>query len=173
MLLPLPHPTTLRPRSRQTTEAVVEMTIPTKAHSVQPGEGKAIDLGVASMRFIASGETTSAGFTVAEMSGTTEGPWTVPHLHQGFEESFYVLDGLFTFSVGEERIEAAPGSYVLVPRGTAHTFEAAAGGGKFLLLMVPGGLEEMFLELANLPGDAIRDPAVRAAVSARYDSVPV
>lgn len=152
---------------------VVEMTIPSKAHSVQPGEGESVDLGVASMRFIASGETTGSAFTVAEMSGTTEGPWTVPHLHQGFEESFYVLDGLFTFSVGEERIEAAPGSYVLVPRRTAHTFEAAAGGGKFLLLMVPGGLEEMFLELANLPGDAIRDPAVRAAVSARYDSVPV
>lgn len=155
------------------TEAVVEMTIPTKAHSVHPGEGRSIDLGVASMRFIASGEITSSAFTVAEMSGTAEGPWTVPHLHQGFEESFYVLDGLFTFSVGEERIEATPGSYVLVPRGTAHTFEAAAGGGRFLLLMVPGGLEEMFLELANLPGDAIRDPAVRAAISARYDSVPV
>lgn len=149
------------------------MKIPTMAHSVQPGGGKSIDLGVASMRFIASGETTGSAFTVAEMSGTTEGPWTVPHLHQGFEESFYVLDGLFTFSVGEERIEAAPGSYVLVPRGTAHSFEAAAGGGTFLLLMVPGGLEDMFLELASLPGDAIRDPAVRAAIAARYDSVPV
>lgn len=149
------------------------MTIPGKAHSVEPGGGRSIDLGVASMRFIASGETTGSAFTVAEMSGTTEGPWTVPHLHQAFEESFYVLDGLFTFTVGEERIEAAPGSYVLVPRGTGHTFEASAGGGRFLLLMVPGGLEEMFLELANLPGEAIRDPAVRAAVSARYDSIPV
>jgi quercetin dioxygenase-like cupin family protein len=173
MLLPLSHRATLRRRTRQTTEVVVEMTIPSKAHSVQPEEGRSIDLGVASMRIIASGETTGSAFTVAEMSGTTEGPWTVPHVHQGFEESFYVLDGLFTFRIGEERIEAASGSYVLVPRCTAHTFEAAAGGGRFLLLMVPGGLEEMFLELANLPGDAIRDPAVRAAVSARYDSVPV
>lgn len=149
------------------------MTIPSKAYAVQPGQGKTIDLGVASMRFIASGEATDSAFTVAEMSGTTEGPWTVPHLHQGFEESFYILDGVFTFSVGEERIRATPGSYVLVPRRTAHTFEAARGGGKFLLLMVPGGLEKMFLELADLPGDAIRDPAVRAAVSSRYDSVPV
>jgi hypothetical protein len=38
--------------------------------------------------------------------------------------------------------------------------------------MVPGGLEEMFFELATLPPDGITDPAVRAAISARYDSSP-
>jgi hypothetical protein len=39
--------------------------------------------------------------------------------------------------------------------------------------MVPGGLEEMFFELGTLPANAIRDPAARAAISARYDSIPV
>jgi len=38
--------------------------------------------------------------------------------------------------------------------------------------MVPGGLEEMFFELADLPSDSITDPAVRAAIAARHDSVP-
>jgi hypothetical protein len=38
--------------------------------------------------------------------------------------------------------------------------------------MVPGGLEEMFLELAP-PGTAITDQAAREAVSARDDSIPV
>jgi hypothetical protein len=38
--------------------------------------------------------------------------------------------------------------------------------------VVPGGLEEMFFELADLPPGAITDPAVRAAISARHDSVP-
>jgi quercetin dioxygenase-like cupin family protein len=49
----------------------------------------------------------------------------VPHLHREIEESFYILDGRFTFTVGEERIEAVPGTYLLVPRGTAHAFAAA------------------------------------------------
>lgn len=141
---------------------------------VQPGEGRSVDLGVVSMRLIAGGSQTRDGaFTVAEFSGTTEGAWTVPHLHQSFEESFYVLDGTFTFSVGEERVEATPGTYVLVPRGTSHAIEASTGGGRFLTLMVPGGLEEMFFELGGLPGNAIRDPEIRAMVSARYDSIPV
>ena len=50
---------------------------------------------------------------------------------------------------------------------------AAEVGGRFLTLMVPGGLEEMFFELGTLPFNAIRDPAARAAISARYDSIPV
>ncbi len=89
------------------------------------------------------------------------------------EESFFVLEGNFTFTVNNENIRAGPGMYVLVPRGTPHTLEAAGGGGRELTLMVPGGLEAMFLELARMPPDSLRDPAARRAVSAKYDSAPV
>jgi len=137
-----------------------------------PGEGQTVDLGIIQMRVLAAGEaTTGRAFTLAEFTGG-EGPWTVPHIHGATQESFYVLDGQYTFTVGEEKIPAGPGSYVLVPRGTRHTFSAGAGGGRLLVLMVPGGLEEMFIELATLPPDSITDPAVRAAISARHDSLP-
>jgi quercetin dioxygenase-like cupin family protein len=149
------------------------MTVPGHAHAVLPGEGRAVDLGVVTMRVLAAGETTGQAFTLAEFFGVGEGAWTVPHIHREMEESFFVLDGSFTFSVGDRAIEATPGMYILVPRGTAHTIAAAKGGGRFLTLMVPGGLEEMFFELATLPTNAIRDPVARAAISARYDSIPV
>ena len=153
---------------------MVAMLLPGSAHTVLRGEGRSVDLGVVAMRILAGGEAHTGGaFTLAEFSGTGEGPWTVPHLHRGFEESFFVLDGSFTFTVGAETIEATPETYILVPRGTAHTISAAPGGGRFLTLMVPGGLEEMFFELGTLPANAIRDPAVRAGISARYDSIPV
>ncbi len=150
------------------------MLLPGKAHTVLPGEGRSVEMGVVSMRVLAGGDAETGGaFTLAEFYGRGEGPWTVPHLHRGFEESFFVLDGSFTFTVGEDAIEATQGMYILVPRGTAHTISAAEGGGRFLTLMVPGGLEEMFFELGRLGPDAIRDPAARAAISARYDSIPV
>ena len=150
------------------------MLVPGDARVVGPREGRSVDLGVVSMRVIAGGEDVTGGrFTLAEFSGSASGAWTVPHLHRGFEESFYVLDGRFIFSLGEEEREATPGTYVLVPRNTAHTITADDGGGRFLTLMVPGGLEEMFFELGRLGPDALRDPAARAAVSARYDSIPV
>ncbi len=123
------------------------------------------------MRILAAGTPTGRAFTLAEFAGD-EGAWTVPHVHNYMEESFFVLEGSFTFTVGGENITAGPGTYLLVPRGTAHVMTAASGGGRLLTLMVPGGLEDMFLELARMPRDSLRDPAVRRAVSAKYDSVP-
>ena len=142
------------------------------AHTVAPGEGRTVNLGVIQMRVLAAGETTTNGaFTLAEFTGG-QGLWTVPHIHRETQESFFILDGEFTFTVGDQQIPAGPGSYILVPRGTRHEITAGAEGGRFLTLMVPGGLEEMFFELADLPPDSITDPAVRAAISARHDSIP-
>jgi quercetin dioxygenase-like cupin family protein len=150
------------------------MLLPGTSHVVRPGEGRSVDLGVLSMRVLADSEEVSGGsFTLAEFSGAGDGPWTVPHFHRGFEESFFILDGAFTFTIGDQVTEATAGTYLLVPRDTRHSIAAAVGGGRFLTLMVPGGLEKMFFELGTLPPNAIRDPAVRAAISARYDSVPV
>jgi mannose-6-phosphate isomerase-like protein (cupin superfamily) len=133
-----------------------------------------VDLGVITMRLLAGVEQDTGGsFALAEFSGTQGGPWTVPHLHRGFEESFYVLDGSFAFTVGDAEVEASPGSFVLVPRGTPHTIHASDGGGRFLTIMAPGGNEEMFFALGELGPDALRDPAARAAISARFDSIPV
>jgi hypothetical protein len=50
---------------------------------------------------------------------------------------------------------------------------AEAGGGRFLTLWTPSGLEQMFVELSRLSPDALRDPDVRRAISSRFDSVPV
>ena len=79
------------------------------AHTVAPGEGQTVDLGIIQMRVLAAGEaTTSRAFTLAEFTGG-EGSWTVPHIHHAMEESFYVLDGQYVFTVGEEEIPAGPG----------------------------------------------------------------
>ena len=148
------------------------MIVPGQAHTVLPNEGRVVQLGIVQMRVLIGSEDVPArGFTLTDFKGG-EGVWTVPHLHRHMEESFYVLDGIFTFTVGEERHDAGPGTYVLIPRGTAHAMEAGAGGGQLLTLMVPGGLEQMFIELGTLPPNAIRDPDIRRTISERFDSVP-
>ena len=149
------------------------MLISGLGHVVGPGEGRIVDLGVTRMRVLAAGQDVTRGaFTLAEFSGGP-GPWTVPHLHRGMEESFFVLDGEFIFTVGDNEIAAGPDGYVLVPRNTRHLLAATTHQARCLVLMVPGGQEEMFYELGGLGADSLRDPAVRAKISARYDSVPV
>lgn len=149
------------------------MLVAGTGHVVRPGEGRSVELGVVSMRVLADGEDTGGSFALTEFFGSRAGSWTVPHLHRGFEESFFVLDGAFSFTIGEHVTEATAGMYLLVPRDTKHGISAAEGGGRFLTLMVPGGLEKMFFELGTLAPNAIRDPAARAAISSRYDSIPV
>jgi mannose-6-phosphate isomerase-like protein (cupin superfamily) len=133
--------------------------------------GETLDLGIVTVRLLAVAEQTGGSFALAEFSGG-EGPWTVPHVHQRTEESFFVLDGAFSFTLGAEEIQAGSGSFVLVPRGMSHVLRAAPGGGRLLTLWVPAGLEAMFVELSRMPPGSLRDPEVRKAISTRFDSIP-
>lgn len=135
-------------------------------------QGEVADLGAISMRLIVAKAQTNGALAVAEFRGP-EGPWTVPHVHRRMEESFYVLDGTFTFRCGERDVEVKQGAFVMVPRGTPHLVSGGSGGGALLTMFAPGGLEEMFLELGRLPADSITDPQVRAEIAKRHDSVPV
>lgn len=139
---------------------------------VHQSEGETADLGRIQMRLLAPSSATGGGFSVAEFRGS-EGPWTIPHVHEHLEESFYILEGSFTFTCGGDTIETGPGAFLVVPRETPHVLGAGPGGGTLLVVWTPGGLEQMFLELGALPAGTITDPTVRAEIAQRYDSVPV
>src|SRR5690349_10204438 len=87
--------------------------------------------------------TASNSFVVAEWRDPG-GPPAPPryiaplHLHRNDDEAWYVLEGLLGVRVGDRDIEARPGSAVLVPRGTPHTYwNAGAGTLRYLLVMTP------------------------------------
>ena len=135
-------------------------------------DGERFPLGVIEMRLLAASDRTEGAFAIAEFSGR-EGAWTVPHVHARSLEAFFVLDGRFTFTLGHEDFAAVPGQFVLIPKGTRHLMRAEAGGGRFLALWTPGGLEGMFVELSRLSPDALRDPEIRRKTASRFDSIPV
>jgi mannose-6-phosphate isomerase-like protein (cupin superfamily) len=139
---------------------------------VRQGEGRDAQLGVVNMRVLASAAQTGGAFSLVEFTGGP-GAWTVPHVHDRTDESFFVLDGHFSFNVDGADLQVGPSEFVLVRRGLPHVMTAGEGGGRFLTLWCPGGNEEMFFELAALGADALRDPEARVAVSHKYDSRPV
>src|SRR5205814_10309474 len=47
-----------------------------------------------------------------------------PHIHRHHDESFYVLDGTFEFSLAGRAFTAGPGSFVHLPKGVVHTHRA-------------------------------------------------
>src|ERR1700740_2978683 len=88
------------------------------------------------MKTLATAETTHGAFELVEdVRGRGEGP--ALHVHKRSDEGFYILDGLFTFTRGDEEISAGPGSFVMIPRGTAHRYQAQRDGSRVLILVAP------------------------------------
>jgi len=44
------------------------------------------------------------------------------HVHDGEDDAFYMLEGQLTFMLGEDRVEAPAGTFVLIPPGVEHGF---------------------------------------------------
>jgi mannose-6-phosphate isomerase-like protein (cupin superfamily) len=75
-----------------------------------------------------------------------------PNIHHHQDEAFYVLEGIFSFLSGDETIEAGPGSFAWVPRGTLHTFENIGDGtGKLLITSTFPGSHERFFRDVGIP----------------------
>jgi quercetin dioxygenase-like cupin family protein len=139
---------------------------------VRPGEGRTIP-GTDAMTLKATAEQTrgSIGFLEA-----TSSPGYGPprHIHRSHDELFYVLEGEFLFLVGERQVNAPPGSFVFIPRGTVHAVKVVGPEpGKVLIAYIPGGLEHSFEEFAQARAEQ-REDADRARtveeINQKYDS---
>ena len=89
------------------------------------------------------------------------------HVHGGEDEMWYVLDGHFRFRVDERILDAPAGSFVFVPRGTAHCLQNTSDApARLMVMFTPAGMERFFEEHAALPAGPI-DPAVYREIARR------
>lgn len=113
---------------------------------VSPGATRVHD---AMLPFKLSAEDSNGALSICEFTLAAWESGPVLHKHDGVDEGFYVVTGTLEAQVGPDRVQAAAGSLVWVPRGTAHAF---ANGGPDTLHVVafamPGGIEALFAEQA-------------------------
>ncbi len=123
------------------------------------GDGRSFWLLTDLHTFKVVGDDTNGAFTVAELTAGPElGP--PPHLHRHADESFYILEGTFDFSLAGRPFSAGAGAFVYLPKGVIHTHRA--GGGKparALVMQSPAGVER-FIQEAGKPAT---DPSVPPA----------
>jgi quercetin dioxygenase-like cupin family protein len=77
------------------------------------------------------------------------------HVHAAQHDTFYVLDGVLTVQIGDERIEMTTGDYASVPPGVPHAFDNTRKDQpvvKVLNIMTPGGLDQFFVMLKEQGG---------------------
>jgi mannose-6-phosphate isomerase-like protein (cupin superfamily) len=124
-----------------------------------PGEGRAYPMGRISALFKADGDETGKAYSISEwwLDANTKGPGAHSHPE---DDIFFVIEGTMSVLVGERWIDAAKGSFVLVPGGTTHDFENRSDSRAGMLnLSIPGefepempGIASWFAE--NPPGNA-------------------
>ena len=114
------------------------------AYALMPGQGPAEWY----MGNLFEWKAETAALSVAE---ATAQPGSEPplHVHQREDEAYLVLNGQATFQVGDEHVDAGPGTFVYLPRGVPHAFAVHSEVARFLLVVTPGGLEEHFHRFAT------------------------
>lgn len=117
-----------------------------------PGEGRVIPLGEAGTVTLKAVSAETGGTLSAYEFVTppaTAGPPL--HLHRGWDEVFYVLEGEMTFLIDGRTSTAPAGSFVFVPRGILHTFwNESAAPARQLTVFTPAGIEAYFEEVTQV-----------------------
>lgn len=116
---------------------------------VPAGEGKSVWVVGDTYTFKADGEATAGAFAFWEAVVPPQaGP--PPHIHQGEDEAYYVLEGELEVLDGDRTITVSAGSFVYVPRGTLHTFKNVGNRpSRMVILVTPAGLENFFFEVGQ------------------------
>ena len=116
--------------------------------TIGPGEGKTIQVPGHPITYKATKEDTGGAYSLLEAMITGEGP--PQHIHKTEEEAFYILEGEVNIKIGEQTIRGTVGSFVLIPRGTVHTFwNAGPTPSKLLGIFSPPGFEQFFVEVVG------------------------
>jgi mannose-6-phosphate isomerase-like protein (cupin superfamily) len=125
------------------------------------------------MLFKALAEQDDADFSLMERTLPPHGRRPPPHRHTNCSEAYFVLDGLVTVIVEGEELLVGPEGFVLVPRGTAHTFGNAGDNEARLLVIHAPAMDAYFAALHELwGGDGSPSPEEERALMARFGMDP-
>lgn len=94
-----------------------------RAIVLPPSRGRAYPLGMMSAVFKADGAETGGAYSVSEWTLAPRAPGPGEHAHETEDDVFYVLEGMVTFILDGQVVEAPAGSFVLAAAGVRHDFE--------------------------------------------------
>src|ERR1700729_1874397 len=140
------------------------------AEVVGPGEGRAQYSARGSvMYFKALAEQDGGDLSLMERTLPPGGRRPPAHRHVNCSEAYFVLDGEVAVIVEGEELRLGPEGFVLVPRGTAHTFGNAGGEPARLLVIHAPAMDAYFAALHDLwHRDQPPTPDEERALMARF-----
>jgi mannose-6-phosphate isomerase-like protein (cupin superfamily) len=73
------------------------------------------------LSFLAVGEQTGGAYAVIETANDPDTGVRL-HVHEREDETWFVLEGEYTFEVGSQTFRAGPDAYVFGPRNVPHSY---------------------------------------------------
>ena len=119
-----------------------------------------IQVGSMTIRYLVEGAESNGSVAVFEFDIPSQAKMPAPHSHDAYEETIYGLDGVSTWTVGEETIDVGPGDALCISRGAVHAFDNRRDvDAKALAVVTPGILgPDYFREVAAVFADAAGGP---------------
>jgi mannose-6-phosphate isomerase-like protein (cupin superfamily) len=102
------------------------------------------------MFFKAVAELDDGDLSLMERTLPAGGRRPPPHRHTNCSEAYFVLDGLVAVVVEDEEFSLGPEDFLLVPRGTAHTFGNGGEQEARLLVIHAPAMDAYFAGLHDL-----------------------
>lgn len=132
-------------------------------------QGKVLNVLGETITLKVTGDETNGAYSVVEQVSPPRGG--VPlHVHQREDEMFFILEGQFEITCGDETFVAPTGSLAILPKGIPHGFRnIGTTSGRILETIIPAGFERYFEELSELPPDQPPDMDVIKAMARKYD----
>jgi len=119
----------------------------------------------------ATAETTGGIMDQFELTALPDHFGAPEHIHRAVDEFFYVLEGAFRFKVADTMVTAEVGSFLFVPRGTAHAGRnALESTSRMILTYIPGGMEPFFEEASPYMYADSPDMAALGKVNEKYNT---
>ena len=101
---------------------------------------------------VVGGDRTGGSYAVAE-DRSLPGFGPPPHVHEGEDEAFYVIEGEYLFGGEHGEVRAGPGTFVHAAKGHLLWWRNVGDGpGRHLEIFTPAGLEKMFEEVGEPAG---------------------
>lgn len=131
--------------------------------SVNPAD-ESIRLGPLELRFLVTSENSGGTIAVFEVAIPAGERLMAPaHSHDHYEETFYGIAGVLTWTVDGKPIDVGPGQALCIPRGAVHRFDNnGLEDVKGLCMVAPAAIgPHFFREAAELAGAAKGGPPDR------------
>jgi mannose-6-phosphate isomerase-like protein (cupin superfamily) len=137
---------------------------------IPPGQALAIKPLGLNMRVLLTTEATGGAISVV-MAWHKPGEGPPDHVHFSQEEIFFIVEGIYELTVGDETSAIGSGTIVFIPRNVVHRFKNIGDTTACMLdWSLPGGQDHYFKAVSELAAGGGLTGKKVMAISEKFDT---